>query len=180
VINKVAGARPEDVESIRAHVRAYNPEAQLVESDLEISIDHPAAVAGKRVLVVEDGPTLTHGGMAYGAGTLAARRYGAAELVDPRPLAVGTIAEAYRKYPHLGPVLPALGYSPEQCRELAQTIRAAAPEVIIDASPASLDRLLDLEVPFLRVHYRFCQRSGPPLLHSVDRCLANWRPPPAD
>lgn len=168
VINKVTDARHEDLELIRSHIRAYNPSAQVVESELEITVEDPTLLADRRVLAVEDGPTLTHGGMAYGAATLAARRFGAAELVDPRRIAVGSIARVYEQYPHLGPVLPALGYSDEQCRELAETIHASGADVVVDGSPAGLDRVLRLKLPVVRVRYRFHQVAGPPLGNACD------------
>jgi predicted GTPase len=169
VINKVQGAAVGAVGSIRAHASEVNPGAEVVEADLVISLDDPDSVRDKRVLVVEDGPTLTHGGMAAGAGYAAAKRFGAGVLVDPRPHAVGSIAEAFARFEHLGPVLPALGYSEEQRRELAETIVRAAPDVVIDASPARLDRILDVGLPIIRVGYRFEQRSGPDLLERVRR-----------
>ncbi|MGE5193975.1 MAG: cyclic 2,3-diphosphoglycerate synthase [Deltaproteobacteria bacterium] len=172
VINKIGAARPEDVTLIRQTSASLNPRAEVIEADLEIDADNPGLIRGRRVLVVEDGPTLTHGGMAFGAGMLAARKFAAGQVLDPRPFAAGTIAEAFRRYPHLESVLPALGYAPQQCDELARTIRAAAPEVVIDASPARLDRLLRLEIPMIRVRYSFRQRSGPPLEDAVERFLA--------
>ncbi|MEN8181664.1 MAG: GTPase [Myxococcota bacterium] len=175
VINKVGGAAPEDVARLRGSARAHNPEAKLVESDLRIEVDRPDRIEGRRVLVVEDGPTLTHGGMAFGAGTLAARRFGSRELVDPRPHARGSIAEAFSAYPHLGAVLPALGYSEAQRWELSETIRAAAPEALVDASPARLDRVLDLELPIARVRYWFEQTSGPRVGDLVDAFVSSRR-----
>ena len=125
------------------------------------------------MLVVEDGPTLTHGGMAYGAGMIAAEQYGAGELVDPRGCAVGSIAETLHRYPHLHDVLPALGYSEQQREELSQTIGNSNADVIIDASPARLERLLNLSIPIIRVQYRFRQvRGGPTLTGLVDNFLS--------
>ena len=171
VLNKVGGAARADVEAMRANVAALNPGAAIVEADLVVSVDDPAAIAGRRVLVIEDGPTLTHGGMRYGAGTIAARRHGAAELVDPRPLAVGAIADALAAYPELHGVLPALGYAPAQLADLAATIAATVrdggAELVLDASPCRLERLVSFAVPSLRVRYAFEQRSGAPLLDAV-------------
>ena len=167
VINKVGQARSEDVSSIRAAADELNPQAIVVEADLEITMEKPESIQGRRVLVVEDGPTLTHGGMAYGAGTLAVSQ-GAAEVIDPRPFAEGSIAQAYDAYPHIGPVLPALGYSPEQRRELGETIRKCSPDVIVDASPARLDRVLQLDSPVVRVDYSFRQVAGPSLWPLVE------------
>ncbi len=167
VINKVSRAPANDVEKIRRSVQAVNPRAILMESDLELVVPQCERIRGRRVLVVEDGPTLTHGGLADGAGTLAARTFGASDLIDPRPTAVGTIAEAFRQFPHLGRVLPALGYSPEQCQELRQTIEASGAELVIDGSPCRIDRLLKLTIPTVRVGYEFRQRSGPDLMTVV-------------
>ncbi|MAG93182.1 MAG: GTPase [Planctomycetaceae bacterium] len=160
VINKVAQARAEDVRSIRANIRDLNPNCEIAESDLTVQIDDPECVAGRRVLVVEDGPTLTHGGMSYGAGLLAARKFNAGDVIDPRRTAVGSIREALAKYPHVTEVLPALGYSSEQRDELTETINASSADLVIDASPAGLDGFLDLKIPTVRVRYVFQQTSG--------------------
>ena len=120
------------------------------------------------MLVIEDGPTLTHGGMPWGAGMIAATRFGAREVIDPRPHAVGSIADAFRDYPHIDRVLPVLGYSDEQCRELAATINASKPEAVVDASPAGLQRLLLLRMPVVRVRYRFQQVAGTPIEEIAD------------
>ena len=172
VVNKVSGASPQAVATVRRHAAELCPRAVVLEGDLVISVDRPEAIAGRRVLAVEDGPTVTHGGMPFGAATVAARLHGAREILDPRPFAVGTIAEAYRAYPHLGPVLPALGYSPAQRRELAETIARSGAEAVVDGSPARLDRVLSLPVPVVRVRYAFQQRSGPPLPELVEAALA--------
>jgi predicted GTPase len=176
VINKVAEARAEDVWSIRDHIAQVNADAEIVESNLEMSVDQPEAITGRTVLVVEDGPTLTHGGMSYGAGLLAARRYEAGRIIDPRSVAVGSIAEAYRDYPHLGPVLPALGYSPQQRAELCETINSSGADVVIDASPARLDRVLTLAIQTIRVRYEFLQVAGPSLETTIQRYLIHGRP----
>ncbi len=175
IVNKVSGAAPGAVETVRRNVAALAPRATVIEGDLAVSVDRPEAIAGCRALVVEDGPTLTHGGMAYGAATVVARALGARELVDPRPFAVGSIAEAFARYPHLGAVLPALGYSEAQRRDLAETIARSGAEVVVDGSPSRLDRFLVLGVPVVRVRYRFEQRAGPPLLDLVARTVAHLR-----
>ncbi len=174
VLNKVSSAAPEALALIRRHAAELNPEATFIEADLVVTLAGGAALAGRRVVVVEDGPTLTHGGMAWGAGTVAARAVGAV-ILDPRGFAVGTIAEAYRSYPHMGAVLPALGYSAAQLAELGETLRRSGAEAIVDASPARLDRVLQLDVPLVRVGYRFEQRSGPPLFALVQERLARVR-----
>jgi len=167
VINKVSRATADEVERICQAVRASNPTAEIIQSDLELVVPDGERIRGRRVLVVEDGPTLTHGGMADGAGALAARTFGAAELIDPRRSAVGTIADAFRRFPHLGLVLPALGYSPDQCRELRETIEKSGAEIVVDGSPCRIDRLLNLSIPTVRVGYEFRQRSGPELSRLV-------------
>ena len=167
VINKVDRADDDAVTTIRDNAQRLNPSATVVTADLAIEVDDPAAIEGHRVLVVEDGPTLTHGGMSYGAATVAARQYRAHELIDPRPFAVGSIAEAFRNFPHLQAVLPALGYSDEQRRELSDTIRLCAAETVIDGSPASLTQWLDPKIRVVRVQYRFVQKSGPSLVDRV-------------
>ena len=172
VINKVGNAAPETLAGIRERIHANNLTAQVIQSDLDIMVDQPNAIRGKRVLVVEDGPTLTHGEMSFGAGTIAARRFGAGEIIDPRPFAVGSIAEAYLRFPHLGPVVPALGYSAQQCEELKQTIENSGADVILDASPCRLDRLLDLRTKLVRIRYEFRQVSGPLLLQSIHSKLS--------
>ena len=175
VVSKVSEAAPGAVELVRRHAAELAPRATLVEGDLAVSVEEPAAISGRRVLVVEDGPTVTHGGMASGAGLVAARMHGAGEIIDPRPFAGGTLAEAFRRYPHIGPVLPALGYSPAQRRELEDCIARSRPDVVLDASPSRLDRFLRLPAPVVRVRYRFEQRSGPPLLERVERAVGERR-----
>ena len=172
VISKVARARAEDVQSIESRVRAISPRATVVHADLEVRAEPAGQIAGKRVLVVEDGPTVTHGGMAYGAGSIAAQREGAAELIDPRPFALGTVADAFTSYPHLGAVLPALGYSEIQRRELAETIVRCAPELVVDGSPAGVVELLGLSLPCVRARYAFRHVAGPSLGALVDGRLA--------
>jgi predicted GTPase len=174
VINKVGSAEPGALEGIRERARKLNPDAPVCTADLEIEVDQPQGLEGQRVLVIEDGPTVTHGGMSFGAGTVAARRYGATP-VDPRPHAVGTIRDTYEAYPHMERILPAMGYSEEQRDALAETINAccAAEDVscVVDASPARLDLMLDLDVPMVRVSYRFKQIDGPPLEERVQDLL---------
>ena len=158
------------VDGILERAQALNPGAAVCTSDLEIDVDQPDLIKGQRVLVIEDGPTVTHGGMSFGAGTVAADRYGAI-TVDPRPYAAGTIRDTFESYPHMERILPAMGYSEAQRDSLAQTINdcCAAQDVacVIDASPARLDLMLDLEVPLVRVTYRFVQKSGEPLENLV-------------
>ncbi len=163
VINKVDTARPEDVIALRENLHRLNPEAVIVEGASPLFVDDPAAIRGRRVLVIEDGPTLTHGEMAYGAGWVAARRFGAAEIVDPRPYAVGTIRATFEKYPTTGSVLPAMGYGEAQIRELEQTINAADVDLVVVGTPIDLTRILKIDRPSLRVRYEL-QEIGRPTL----------------
>ncbi len=172
VINKVGRAQAEALAALRDCVRHVNPRAQVIEADLDIEVERSELITGRRVLVVEDGPTLTHGGMPYGAGKIAAEQYDAGELVDPRPCAVGSVADSFRAYPHMTDVLPALGYSARQRDELTQTIENSGADVVIDASPASLDRMLNLSMPVVRVRYKFRQIAGPPLERLVGQFVA--------
>lgn len=166
VINKVDTAQPEAVLTVRENLHALNPEAPIIEAASPIFVDDPAAIRGKRVLVVEDGPTLTHGGMAYGAGWVAAKRFGAAEIVDPRPYAVGSIRDTYAKYSTTGAVLPAMGYGKEQMRELEETINRAEVDLVIVGTPINLGRLLKLNKPYQRVRYEL-QEIGTPTLKDL-------------
>jgi predicted GTPase len=172
VINKVDTADRAGVETVRANAQRLNPKATIVEAASPItcengsSMSHTATIRGQRVLVVEDGPTLTHGEMAYGAGVLAARRYGASELVDPRPYAVGSIRETYARYPHMGALLPAMGYGAEQVAELEQTIHDTPCDLVLAATPIDLRRVLSVDKPLQRVRYEI-QEIGRPNLEDV-------------
>jgi len=166
VINKIDTADLDAISRVRQNVRAVNPLATLVEAASPLFVDNPGAIRGKRVLVVEDGPTLTHGEMAYGAGVVAARRFGAAEIVDPRPYAINSIAETYARYPRTGPVLPAMGYSQTQVAELEATIRATPCDLVIVATPIDLRRLIHIDKPMVRVRYEL-QEIGQPTLADV-------------
>jgi len=166
VINKVDTAGLADVETARGVVARLAPGATIIEAASPITVDGGEAIRGKRVLVVEDGPTLTHGGMRFGAGWIAARRWGAAEVVDPRPYAVGSIRDTFAAWPDTGPVLPAMGYGAAQVRDLEATIRAAPVDLVLVASPIDLRRLVTLERPALRVRYEL-QEIGEPDLRMV-------------
>lgn len=168
VINKIDTARPEDVERVRKNIRDANPRAIVVDAASPIFVANPDAIQGKRVLVVEDGPTLTHGEMAYGAGVVAARRFGAAEIVDPRPYAVRTIAETYAKYPNTGAVLPAMGYGAQQTRDLEETINRADIDLVLIATPIDLRRIINIRHPTDRVRYEL-QEIGQPTLGEILR-----------
>lgn len=166
VVNKVDTAKEEDIETVHLNIAAVNPKAVVVDATSPISVEDPTAIRGKRVLVVEDGPTLTHGEMAYGAGWIAAQRFGAAEIVDPRPHAVGSIRETYRRYPTTGAVLPAMGYGDRQIQELRATIQATPCDLVLIATPIDLRRVIRLEVPAQRVRYEL-EEIGRPNLEDV-------------
>jgi predicted GTPase len=168
VVAKVGSAPSEHVEAILANARTVRPTAPIVLADLDIVADRPEVVAGKRVVVVEDGPTLTHGGMATGAGTVAAERFGADEIVDPRPYAVGSLAETFRAFTHLARAIPAMGYSPSQLRDLEATLRSIPADAIVDATPANLARLITLDTPIVDVRYEF-RELGDILRQTLER-----------
>lgn len=166
VVNKVDTATPDEIATVRRVVRELNRRATVIEAASPISVEDGAQLRDKRVLVVEDGPTVTHGGMPYGAGWVAARRYDAAQIVDPRPYAVGSIRETYAAYPGTGPVLPAMGYGEEQVRELAETIRATPADMVVIGTPVDLAQLVRLDKPSVRVRYEL-EELGRPNLASV-------------
>jgi predicted GTPase len=168
VINKVDTADLEHVSIVRDNAAADNPDAVIVEAASPIFVPDPSAIRGKQVLVIEDGPTLTHGGMKYGAGIVAARRFGAAEIIDPRPYVVGTIAETFRQYPEIGPLLPAMGYGEEQIHDLEETIRRVPCDLVIAATPIDLTRVAQIFHPVQRVRYEL-QVIGQPTLKEVVR-----------
>ena len=166
LINKIETSYPENIDKVRANIRQVNPKATVIEAASPIFIDQPGLLAGKRVLVVEDGPTLTHGNMAYGAGTIAANKYGAAELVDPRPYAVGSIVETFARYGHLSNVLPAMGYGKKQIAELEKTINRADVDAVVIGTPIDLRRLIKINKPAVRVRYEL-QEIGEPTLEEI-------------
>jgi predicted GTPase len=177
VINKVDTAGLEQIDLARRVTRELNPRATIVEAASPIRVDDGERIRGRRVLVVEDGPTLTHGGMPFGAGSIAARRYGAAELVDPRPYAVGSIAATFAAFPAIGPVLPALGYGRAQLAELEQTIERTPADLVLVATPIDLARVTRLAKPALRVRYDL-QEIGEPNLAQVLAPLLRRGPAP--
>jgi predicted GTPase len=163
VINKVDTADHLNVVKVQENIRKVNPTAVVIKGASPIFVDDPEAIRGKRVLVVEDGPTLTHGEMAYGAGVVAAQYFDAAEIIDPRPYAVRSIKATYEKYPNTGPVLPAMGYGAEQMKDLAETINNSSADLVIIATPIDLGRLIDIKLPSQRVRYEL-QEIGQPTL----------------
>ncbi len=160
VINKVNTAAEADIETVRHNIRQRNPHARVIEAASEVEVDRPDRLAGARVLVVEDGPTLSHGEMAYGAGVVAAREGNAAELVDPRPYAVGSLREVFAKFTQIGPLLPAMGYGHKQLEELAETIRRTPCDAVVAATPIDLARVIEIPKPVIRVRYEIIERSA--------------------
>jgi predicted GTPase len=159
VLTKMDTASQEQVHLVRANIRQFNPKAVVLETTMPVTVDLPHLIKGKRVLVVEDGPTLTHGGMSFGAGVLAAKQQGAREIVDPRAYAVGTIQQTFIQYPHIGPVLPALGYGATQIRELEDTINRVPCDVVLIATPVDLGRIISIKQPTCRVMYSLEERG---------------------
>lgn len=172
VINKTDAASAPDVEALRARLSAVNPRARIVLAASPVRLDTPKLVHGRRVLVVEDGPTITHGGMPHGAGYVAAHAAGAT-IVDPRNAAAGDIRRVYREYPHIGPVLPAEGYGAAQLADLAATIAAAQVEAVVAATPINLAKLIEIDVPVVRAHYDYADAGSPTLAELVDGSLAD-------
>ncbi len=166
VINKVDTAYPEDVETVRENVRSVNPNAVIVEAASPIFVENGEMIRGKKVIVVEDGPTLTHGGMTYGAGWVAAEKFGASEVINPREYAVGSIKKTYEKYDQTGSILPAMGYSENQLKELEETINNTPAELVIIATPIDLGKILKMNKPSVRVKYEL-QEIGHPDLEEI-------------
>lgn len=153
VINKQDTAELKNIELVRSIIMEVNPDATIIDSASPITVEHPEMIRGKRVLVVEDGPTLTHGGMKYGAGTIGAKKAGAREIVNPGPYTVGTITETFRKYPDIGPLLPAMGYSPRQVSDLEETINRVDCDAVVIGTPIDLNRIININKPATRVRY---------------------------
>ena len=168
VINKVDSATPEQVLAVRDAIADVNPKATVVEARSPVTVDEPESIAGKRVLVIEDGPTLTHGEMRYGAGVVAAKQHGAAEVVDPRDHAVGTLRSVYEQY-DVGPVLPAMGYSPEQIADMKAMVESVPCDLVVVATPIDLRHLIDFDVPAVRVTYDLEEVEGSPTIAEVLR-----------
>ena len=163
VINKVNTADPKNVETVRKNILEVNPKATIIMGASIVTLDDPEIVKGKRVLVIEDGPTVTHGGMPYGAGLIAAQTFGASEIVDPRPFAVGSIQKAYEKFTHLANVLPALGYGEDQIKELQETINATSCDAIVVGTPIDLRKVVNLNKPAVRARYELEELGSPNL-----------------
>lgn len=166
VINKVETATPEAVNEVRENVRNVNESAQIIEASSPLTVEDPSVISGQKVLAIEDGPTVTHGEMDLGAGTLAAKKYGAAKLIDPKPHAAGSLKETFREYPHIPELLPAMGYGPDQIDDLKETINNCSPEGVVIGTPIDLRRLIDFDVPTTRVTYEL-QELGSPNLEDI-------------
>ena len=166
VINKVDTASFDDIQFVRHNVIDVNPKARIIEAASPIQVDDPSVIRGKRVLVIEDGPTLTHGGMKYGAGTIAAKRFNASEIIDPRPYTVASITDTYNKYPKIGHLLPAMGYGDQQIKDLQQTIDRVDCDAVVIGTPIDLTRLITFKVPATRVRYEL-QEIGLPNLDTL-------------
>jgi predicted GTPase len=169
LINKVESADYDNIEQVRFNVREANPKAILIEAASPISVEHPQLIRGKKVLVVEDGPTLTHGGMTYGAGVIAARKFGAREMVDPRPWVKGEIRKAFDKYPQISGLLPALGYGEKQVKDLQNTINSIPCDSVVIGTPIDLTRVLKINKPSVRVRYELQEIGKPDLEEVLDR-----------
>jgi len=165
VINKVDSAASAEVDAVRATIRRHNPKADIILADSAIRCDNPDLVQGRQVLVIEDGPTLTHGEMSFGAGTVAAQRYHAAACVDPRPYLVGSLKNTFARYPHMGPVLPAMGYSQNQIKDMQTVINRTPCDLVLLATPIDLTRLLSIDKPTLRIRYEYQDHGDPTLEH---------------
>jgi predicted GTPase len=171
VINKVVEAEFENIEAVRENIRSINPKAVIIDGASPLTIEGDAVILGKRVLVVEDGPTLTHGNMTYGAGVVAAMRMGAEELVDPRPWATGKLAETFEQYPEIGTLLPAMGYGAEQVADLEKTINAVECDVVVIGTPIDLNRIVKIKKPTVRVKYELQEIGSPNLTELLKRFL---------
>ena len=171
VVNKVDSAQPADIEAVMANARVVNPQAILIRARSEIKVTNGSSIKGRRVLVIEDGPTLTHGGMKYGAGVVAARRLGAAEIVDPRPYAVGSIAETFQTYPDTGPLLPAMGYGERQIQDLEATIEATPCDIVVVGTPIDLGKLVQSSTPMVRLTYELVEEGEPTIKTVLDQKL---------
>jgi predicted GTPase len=171
LINKVDAADLHAVTELRANIRRVNASATIIEAASPISVVPPNAIRGRRVLVIEDGPTLTHGEMKFGAGTVAALKFGASEIVDPRPYAVKSIAETFRTYPGIGALLPAMGYGDEQVRDLAETIARVPCDLVVIGTPIDLTRLMAISQPTVRVHYELQEIGKPDLAQVLEERL---------
>jgi predicted GTPase len=177
VINKVESALRQNVDTVRSNVLSVNPTARIIEAASPVTVEDESLIRGKRVLVVEDGPTLTHGGMSYGAGVIAAQKFGASELVDPRKWAVGSISETFRKYPKTGTLLPAMGYGDKQVKELEATINRSDCDTVIIGTPIDLRRVVKIKRPSVRVRYELAEITRPGVKEILEGFLTEHKLP---
>jgi len=168
VINKMDSAAPEDIQTVRESIEKAAPDAIVIDAASPIKVDDPSVIKGKKVLVIEDGPTLTHGGMKIGAGTVAARKFGAAEIIDPRPFVVGKLSETFEIYPNIGTLLPAMGYGEQQLRDLEETINNTKCDSVIIGTPIDLNRIINIQKPNTRVYYDLQEIGNPNLEEVID------------
>ena len=173
IINKANTAKRENIEKIKENAKKINPNAKIIEGISDIIVEKPEKIKGKRVLVIEDGPTTTHGGVGYGAGYIASVENGAKEIIDPRPFAVGSIVETFKKYAHLSKVLPAMGYGKEQIKELEETINRCDADVVVSGTPIDLNRILNVNKPIVRVRYGVGKETEKGLRHILDEFLSS-------
>ncbi len=176
IINKVDTADPDGIKTVRRNIALHNPKAKVIETACRVTVSRPDAIPGRTVLVVEDGPTLTHGEMQYGAGVVAANRYHAAALIDPRPYAVGSIQKVFDRYPHLWRVLPAMGYSDTQRHELEETIRRVPCDLVVIATPIDLARIIHIDAPHVRVRYEIEELGEPAIPGLIEQFTEAHRP----
>jgi predicted GTPase len=175
VINKIDTAAPEGIQIVRESIEKVNPKAMVIDGASPIRVDNSSLIKGKRVLVVEDGPTLTHGEMKIGAGVVAARKFGAAEMVDPRPFTVGRLSETFRLYPNIGTLLPAMGYGDEQLKDLETTINNTDCDSVIIATPIDLNRIIKIRKPNTRVYYDLQEIGEPNLTEVIDEFVKKFK-----
>jgi predicted GTPase len=175
VINKIDSASPENIQIVRESIESVNPGAEVIDGASPITVDDPSVIKGKRVLVVEDGPTLTHGEMKIGAGTVAARKFGAAELIDPRPFTVGKLTETFKIYPEIGTLLPAMGYGEQQLKDLEATINGADCDAVVIGTPIDLNRIINIKKPNTRVYYDLQEIGKPDLTDVIDNFASSHK-----
>jgi len=175
IINKIDSADPDLIQIVRESIAKVNPKAVVIDGASPIKVDNTSLIRGKKVLVVEDGPTLTHGEMKIGAGTVAARKFGAAEIVDPRPFTVGKLTETFRLYPEIGTLLPAMGYGKQQLLDLEKTINNTKCDSVIIATPIDLNRIIKIRKPNIRVYYDLQEIGDPDLSQVLDEFIVKHK-----
>jgi predicted GTPase len=174
VVNKIGTAAREDVEAVIGLIKEVNPGATIIMAESPVAVEQPDLIRGKRVLVIEDGPTLTHGDMGYGAGIVAAEKYGVAECIDPRPFAVGDIKATLEKFTQIGKLVPAMGYGDKQVSDLEATIKASGADAVVNGSPADIEKLISVDIPIVRVSYEL-KEIGTPSIETIVRELLEKR-----